>query len=530
MNLPDYVKAGTPISARNTNRMVSAIRGAVVSSGAGSFRRSRAVGAAAEKPFEITLSQRDGTWYARSAAGKWFGRGTGGAVHGVMPRYKKDSEGLLADPWPEIGEDFYDAFQIHACEWDLGVTITGKRYVFFIMAEKVFGGGFVSEHPRIYMAEESAPTCEGSESELDKLLFSDNFVAMAIVADVRVGYSASTESSSAPEIETLQILSSDYHYTPPPCTTAPFVFHRVHATTNTWRCFGGVVRVIPTRWRGTAWWQEDGSGSVQEYGAESVPNDASSRNNASFCEAVEGTEISFGEEDVDKMGDGAVVFLDVTVFTNSSSTRTKLQCDWILRSLSAAGLSRSETSVSETIVEGTTELYAICKTPDKPQVVYFYGENTIASAGANNNGPKIRELGVSVNDSGEVSAGAKRFRTAVPMAIFRRVGNSKFVEVQTLRSGVVEVRAQLELQHPLIALWGLYPGSAGPWHPYVYSGCEGAVSQGAKEEAQITTEEAKVLSESGNAPTETASVSSYALEDEDFAAVARGASGEEAQG
>lgn len=525
MNLPDFVRAGRPISASNMNRMVGVVRARPWRTHARGMPRSRAVGAAAEKPFEITLSQRDGTWYARSAAGKWFGRGTGGAVHGVMPRYKKDSDGWLTEPWPEIGEDFYDAFQIHACEWELGATITGKRYVFFIMAEKVFGGGFVSEHPRIYMAEEAAPTCEGSESELDKLLFRDNFVALAIVADVRVGYSASTESSSAPEIETLQILSSDYHYTPPPCTTAPFVFHRVHATTNTWRCFGGVVRVIPTRWRGTDYWQEDISAEIIESGAESVPSDASSRNNASFCEAVEGTEISFGEADIEKMGDGAVVFLDVTVFTNSDSARTKLQCDWILRSLSAAGLSRSETSVSETVVEGTTELYSICKTPDKPQVVYFYGENTIASSGYNNKGPKIEELGVRVNvDTGEVYAGAKRFRTAVPMAIFRRVGNSKFVEVQTLQSGVVEVRAQLELQHPLVA------GYVGPWSPYVYSGCEGAVSQGAKEEAQITTEEAKVISESGNAPTETASVSSYALENEDFAAVARGASGEEAQG
>lgn len=520
MTLPDYVRAGTPISASNTNKAIGILRAQPWRTHARGMPRSRAVGAAAEKPFEITLSQRDGTWYARSAAGKWFGRGTGGAVHGVMPRYSRDSSGKLLKPWPDIGEDFFDTFQIHACEWELGTSIVGKRFVFFVMAKDVYGGGFVASHPRIYMAEGVvSPPSDTTESELDKLLFRDNFVAFSIVADVSVRPSATIGSY---KIDVLQILSGDYHYTPPPCTTAPFVFHRVHATSNTWRCLGGVVRVIPTRWRGTNWWQEDISQSVQTEGAESIPNDASARNNSAFCEAVAGTEIAFGEADVEKMGDGVAVFLDVTVFTNSSSSRTKLQCDWILRSLETAGLSRSETSVSETVVEGATELYSICKTGDKPQVIYFGGENAMASSGMNNCGPQIREHGVNVDSaSGDIYGGQKRFRVAVPMAIFRRVGNSKFIEVQTLRSGVVEVRAQLELQHPLLV-------GAGPWQAYVYSGCEGNVAQGTREDSNITTEEAKVIDASGS--TETAAASSYALEDEDFAAVARGASGEEAQG
>lgn len=517
MNLPDYVKAGTPISARNTNRMVSAIRGATVSSGTGSFRRSRAVGAAAEKPFEITLSQRDGTWYARSAAGKWFGRGTGGAVHGVMPRYKKDSDGLLTEPWPEIGEDFYDAFQIHACEWELGTSIVGKRFVFFVMAKDVYGGGFVASHPRIYMAEEFvSPPSDTTESELDKLLFRDNFVAFSIVADVRVTPSATIGSF---KIDVLQILSGDYHYTPPPCTTAPFVFHRVHATTNTWRCFGGVVRVNPVRWRSTGWYYFSQDTSTSTENAEKIWEDESYKNNLAFCEAVAGTEISFGEDDVDKMGDGVVVFLDVTVFTNSQILRASVQCDWIIRSLETAGLSRSETSASEHSV--SSEMFPLLKTSDEPQTLLFEPGAVWMSGGNISFSAKLVEGVNGTAQDGSIDAGIKRFRTAVPMAIFRRVGNSKFVEVQTLCSGVVEIRPQLELQRY---------DRAGPWSPYVYSGCEGAVSQGAKEEAQITTEEAKVISESGNAPTETASVSSYALEDEDFASVARGASGEEAQG
>lgn len=517
MTLPDYVRAGTPISASNMNKAIGILRAQPWRTHARGMPRSRAVGAAAEKPFEITLSQRDGVWYARSAAGKWFGRGTGGAVHGVMPRYSRDSSGKLVKPWPDIGEDFFDTFQIHACEWELGTSIVGKRFVFFVMAKDVYGGGFVASHPRIYMAEGVvSPPSDTTESELDKLLFRDNFVAFSIVADVSVRLSATIGSY---KIDVLQILSGDYHYTPPQCTTAPFVFHRVHATTNTWRCLGGVVRVNPVRWRSTGWYYFSQDTSTSTENAEKIWEDESYKNNLAFCEAVAGTEISFGEDDVDKMGDGVVVFLDVTVFTNSQILRASVQCDWIIRSLETAGLSRSETSASEHSV--SSEMFPLLKTSDEPQTLLFEPGAVWMSGGNISFSAKLVEGVNGTAQDGSIDAGIKRFRTAVPMAIFRRVGNSKFVEVQTLCSGVVEIRPQLELQRY---------DRAGPWSPYVYSGCEGAVSQGAKEEAQIATEEAKVISESGNAPTETAAASTYALEDADFAAVARGASGEEAQG
>ena len=411
MNLPPKVSPGQPIKAAYHNQFVDALRqlGGISLTKNGGFQRSRAI-SRAETPFEITLTQKDGDWCALSTAGKWYGRGNGEAVRGLSPEYPRDSDGNLTDPFPEISDGLYDTFEICACIWRIGPSIANKRLTFFLRSEGVVGGGFLQEHPRIWMIEESAA--------VDSSFKIEAYTAATLVAVVEV------DDKSVPSYR--QIIKSDFRYIAAANATSAFTFHRIDGTTNGFCCFGGLLRVLPVRWRGLDF-------ESDTLPREVIPSGLDYDFSCEFYTSVSGTRFSFSEEELDA---GVVAFMRVSVQGQSVTT------DWILRSLSACGLS----SLNYDAASG--EIY-----PHLPEEVQLVRLTDKISEGEAN--PVATRPGIKAGDT---------WAACIPMAMFRRIGESKFVDVLTIHKGVVDVRPVIEIQRVVDET------------PFVDQNCEGAVN------------------------------------------------------
>lgn len=455
MILPPRVKAGQPIRASHQNLLVDSVRKLCGTrlQRIGAPQRSRAAGTPI--PFEVSVTQRDGIYYIQNAPGYWNGRGTGFVSCGIMPNYDFDDDGNPKDPWPNIANERFDVFRIHACEWELGYALTaGKRYLVFLRAE-VLGGGVLEKHPKIYLVEEDETLPDSERFRIDA------YTAATLVAVVKT---QSKDNSVVYSVD--QVLASGFSYSIPPNATAPFRWWRKDGTLNTFGCFGGIVRCLPVLFRGPdISSSEDVGGIVTVY-----PPDDEFELFKGFTSVVPGEEFSFTDEEIDS---GVAIYLQVDVARGLATTT------WIMRSLANSGLSSLEIgndsgSAPDTPVE-VQKILLGC----------FFTE-----------GRFVRHPYVS---------GDPQWTSCMPMAIIRRAGNSRCPDVLTVHSGVVDVRPTFELNFVEMTQW------------YKDYNCEGAVSPSSDPTISFEASEGR-LREFGKDSEDTSATSSYALETAELAA------------
>ena len=455
MILPPRVTPGQPIRAAHQNLLIDAVRklSGVRLQRIGVPQRSRATGTVSV-PFEVSVVKRDDTYYIQNAPGYWTGRGTGDVSRGVLPDYDFDDEGNPQNPWPEIANEGFDMFRIHACEWNLGSgLIAGKRYLVFLRAD-VLGGGVLEKHPKIYLVEEDETLPDSDRFHIEA------YTAATLVAVVKTQIKNNSVAYSVD-----QVLASGFSYSIPPNATAPFRWWRKDGTLNTFGCFGGLVRCQSVRFRGPDVrshpdWPYDGGEIL-------CPSDAELEQFKELTVVVPGEEFAFTEAEIDA---GVVIFLQVDI--DSGAARTT----WIMRSLAGSGLSSLE------IGNGSGDAPS---TPVECQRIL---------------------LGLYFTEYGFVRHphvdGRPEWTSCVPMAIVRRAGNSRCPDVLTIHSGVVDVRPILELHFVHFSAW------------YKDYNCEGAVDPSAVVQEAFDASEG-ALQEFGD-KSESTTASSFALENDEL--------------